>query len=50
MKVWFGSGEKGGAYSVVHTQTLLGEMSHWDDIPPKRGKDELEPLGACHEG
>lgn len=25
-------------------------MSYWDDIPPKRSKDELEPLGACHEG
>ena len=28
----------------------LGEMSCWDDIPPKKSKDELEPLGACHEG
>ena len=28
----------------------FGEMSYWDDIPPKRSKDELEPLGACHEG
>ena len=26
------------------------EISCWDDIPPKRRKDELEPLGACHEG
>ena len=24
-------------------------MSCWDDIPPKREKDKLEPLGACHE-
>ena len=27
---------------------FLGEMSCWDDRPPKRGKDELESLGACH--
>ena len=31
----------------VSTQALLGEMSYWNDIPPKRSKDELEPLGAC---
>ena len=41
-------GEK-GAYSGVFAQTLLEEMSCWDDIPPKREKDKLEPLGACHE-
>ena len=40
---------QGGAYSGVPIQTLWGEMSYWDDIPPKRGKDELESLGACHE-
>ena len=40
---------EGGAYFGVPAQTLLGEMSYWDDIPPKRGKGELEPLGACHE-
>ena len=28
----------------------MGEMSYWDDKPPKRSKDELEPLGVCHEG
>jgi len=28
----------------------LGKMSYWDDMPPKRSKDKLEPLGACHEG
>ena len=28
----------------------FGEMYCWDDIPPKRSKDELEPLAACHEG
>ena len=50
MRVWFGGGEKGGAYSRVPAQNLLGEMSCWDDIPPKRGRDELEPLSACHEG
>ena len=41
---------EGKAYSRVLAQILLGEMSCWDDMPPKRGKDELEPLGACHEG
>ena len=41
---------KGRAYSGVPAQNLLGEISCWDDIPPKRGKDELESLGACHEG
>ena len=34
----------------VSAQALLGEMSCWDDIPPKSSKDELKPLGACHEG
>ena len=28
----------------------FGEMSYWDDIPPKRSNDELESQGACHEG
>ena len=32
---WWGEGE---AYSGVLTQALLGEMSCWDDIPPKRGR------------
>ena len=41
---------EGKAYSGVPAQTLLDEMSCWDDIPPKRGKCELESLGACHEG
>ena len=44
---WQGEGK---TYSGVPTQAFLGEMSCWDDIPPKRSKDELEPLGACHEG
>ena len=40
--------EKGKAYSEVPAQALLEEMSYWDDISPKRGKDELESLDACH--
>ena len=28
----------------------MGEMSYWNDIPLKISKDELEPLGAYHEG
>ena len=27
-----------------------GECSNWDDMPPKRSKDELESPGACNEG
>ena len=27
----------------------MGEMSCWDNMPPKRSKDELEPSGACDE-
>ena len=46
--VWSGGKENGEAYSGVPAQALLGEMSCWDDISPKRGKDELESLGACH--
>ena len=41
---------RGKTYSRAPAQALLGEMSYWDDIPSKRSKDELEPLGACHEG
>ena len=44
---WWGEGK---TYFGVPTQALLGEMYCWDDIRPKRNKDELEPLGACHEG
>ena len=29
-------------------KTLLGEMSYWDDISPKRSKHELESLVACY--
>ena len=43
-----GKGKK--TYSRVLAQALLGEMSCWDDMPPKRSNDELEPLGAYHEG
>ena len=41
---------EGGAYFGILALTLLEVMSCWDDIPPKRGNDELEPLGACHKG
>ena len=39
---------KGKAYFGVPAQTLSGEMSCWDDIPPKRDIDELESLSACY--
>ena len=42
--------ERGKTYFGVPTQALLGEISYWDDILPKRSNDELEPLDACHEG
>ena len=29
---------------------LWGEMSCWDDIPPKRSKHELKPLDTYHRG
>jgi len=41
---------EGKTYSRVPAQDLLGEMSYWDDIPPKGSKDEAGPLGVCHEG
>ena len=47
MAWWWG--EKKTHFQVL-TQILLREMSCWDDIPPKRRNEELEPLGACHEG
>ena len=49
-RVWFGGGERGKTYSEVPTQSLLREVSYWDDIPPKKSKAGLEPLGACHKG
>ena len=42
-----GKGEK--VYFAVPAQALLGGTSCWDDRPPKRGKFEEEPLGACLE-
>jgi len=47
-RVWSGGGEKGEVYFGIPVQALLGEMSYWDDIQPKREKNELESLGACH--
>ena len=47
---WSGGGEREKTYYGIPTQTLLGEMSCCDDIPPKGSKDELEPLGAWHKG
>ena len=41
---------EGKTYSGVLAQAILGEMSYWDDILPKRSKDEWELLGVCHEG
>ena len=41
---------KGENLFWVPAQALLDEMSCWDDIPLKGSKDELGPLGACHEG
>ena len=49
-RAWFGGGKRGKTYFEVPARALLGEVSCWDDIPPKRSKAELEPLGACHEG
>ena len=46
--IWRWGVEK--AHSGVFAYILLGVMSYWDDIPPKRRKDGLEPLGACHKG
>ena len=49
-RAWSGGGEREKTYFGVLAQVLLREMSCWDDMPPKRSKDELEPSGACHEG
>ena len=46
--VWQWGEEK--TYFGDPVQTFLGEMSCWDDIPPKKSKDKLELLGACNEG
>ena len=37
-------------YFGVFARALLEEMSCWDNMPPKRSKDELEPLDACYKG
>ena len=42
-----GRGEK--TYFAAPAQALLGGTSCWDNRPPKRGKFEGEPLGACLE-
>ena len=42
-----GKGEK--IYFAAPAQALLGGTSCWDGRPPKRGKLEGEPLGACLE-
>ena len=49
-RAWSGGGERGKTYFGVLAQAPLGEMSYWDDIPPKGSKDELGPLGAYQEG
>ena len=49
-RAWFGGGERGKTYFEVPTRALLGKVSYWDDITPKKSKVELEPLGACHKG
>ena len=41
--------KKKKTYCGVLAHALLGEMFCWDDMPPKRSKDELEPPGACHK-
>ena len=41
--------ERGGLFEVL-AQTSLGEMSYWDGISPKRSKNELGLLDACHRG
>ena len=49
-RAWFGGGERGNTYFEVLAWVLLREVSCWDDIPPKKSKTVLEPLGACHKG
>ena len=46
-RAWFSGREKGKTYFEVAARALLGEVSCWDNISPKRSKTELEPLGAC---
>ena len=49
-RAWFDGGERGKTYFEVPAWALWGEVSCWDDIPPKRSKVELDPLGARHKG
>ena len=42
-------GRREKIYFAAPAQALLGGTSCWDDRPPKRGKFEGEPLGACLE-
>ena len=44
-----GGGEKEKPI-LVFLLRFFWRMSCWDDIIPKKRKDKLEPLGACHEG
>ena len=37
-KAWFGGGEREKTYFEVPTRALLGEVSCWNDIPPKEAK------------
>ena len=46
--VWWW-GEKENLFWSSYSSSF-GEMLCWDDIPPKRGKYEIESLGACHRG
>ena len=51
-------GKRGYSLAVGRRKSLFwgscldsfGVMPCWDDLPPKRSMDELEPLGACYEG
>ena len=37
-----------GAYFGVPAQAILGKISCWDYLSPKRDKHELESLGVCY--
>ena len=41
-RVWFDNGEKMG--SIFPIQASLGEISYWDGISPKRGKNGCDHL------
>ena len=44
--VWWWGEE--GAYFGVIAQAILGKISCWDYLSPKRDKHELESLGVCY--